>query len=855
MTRDNSGEHGFVLLTSLIVVVIMTGLIMGFLDQVRTEQNISGNDLDYTNAFYAAEAGLEKQNADLSKLFQLTIFPSTAQIDAIEASASRPVLPGVTYPEYTVTGGQSTNLSAATNSSITTIPVVSTAGWPSTGYIMVDAEEITYTGLTATSFTGGVRGANGTTAASHGASRIVSRSRVITIAEGPSAGLSAQVIPFDLTVTAQAGRGSEARLNREVQVALIPVFQFGVFSDDDLAFHAGPSFDFGGRVHTNGNLFLMQGGSNTLTMSQRVTAVAEVIRMQRSNRRVNNSHLGTVRILTSPGNYRNLALSEGSVVAGLGSAANSGWATLSLTTYNGNILNGSTGAKPLTLPFAGGGAAPIEIIRRPPTAEDPTSILGQSRLYNQASVRILLSDSAANLPGGVGYPLNAALEGNPWNYTVDATHPPFAMMDASDADFKDALGNDETTDSPAIDGFIKIDIQLLNGTWQDVTMEILNLGISTDNPNSILRFQRLKTSGASTGSTAGTDYWSLKLYDTREGEVRQYIASGTKPSNMTKLGLMGIIDLDVTNFRLWLEGTLGANGASALNNSGYIVYFSDRRGNRNNSGNETGEFGWEDYVNPDTAQGTPNATLDEGEDVNENGTLESYGANMPISPFTASTDLWANRYNENQAKKNKIYYFRRALRLINGGGSNLPDPGFTVAAENAVYVQGNYNADSSGFNGTHSFAAVIADTVKLLSNAWSDDKSFSHPQSLSSAGRNATSTWFRVALAAGKTPMFTYPTNTISDSGFGGDGGVHNFFHYMERWSGDTLNYVGSLVSLYRSHQTIGLMKCCAITYSPPTRNFTFDLEFLVPSQLPPGSPRFRDINNLSFRQTIQASE
>ncbi len=333
---------------------------------MRTEQNIAGNDLDYTNAFYAAEAGLENLNSDLSKLFQQTIFPSDAQINALEAPASRPSLPGVTYPEYTVTGGQSTNLTAAINTTVTTVPVVSTAGWPTTGYVMVDSEEMTYTGLTATSFTGDVRGANTTTAAAHGISRIVSRSRVITVAEGPSAGLSAQVVPFDLTVTAQAGRGSESRLNRQVQVALIPVFQFGVFSDSDLAFHAGPSFDFGGRVHTNGHIYVMQGGTNTLTMSQKVAAVGDVIRMERSNRRVNNSHLGTVRILTSPGNYRNLALSEGSVVAGIGSATNSGWANLSLTTYNGNILSGSTGAKPLTLPFAGGGAQPIEIIRRPP---------------------------------------------------------------------------------------------------------------------------------------------------------------------------------------------------------------------------------------------------------------------------------------------------------------------------------------------------------------------------------------------------------------------------------------------------------------------------------------------------------
>ena len=106
----------------------------------------------------------------------------------------------------------------------------------------------------------------------------------------------------------------------------------------------------------------------------------------------------------------------------------------------------------------------------------------------------------------------------------------------------------------------------------------------------------------------------------------------------------------------------------------------------------------------------------------------------------------------------------------------------------------------------------------------------------------------------GPTNNFPHPVTTIDDHDLGGDGGVHNFFHYMERWSGDTLNYVGSLVSLYYSNQTTGLFKCCATVYSPPTRNFTFDVEFLVPSQLPPGTPRFRDINNLSFRQTIQAT-
>ena len=45
------------------------------------------------------------------------------------------------------------------------------------------------------------------------------------------------------------------------------MFQFGIFSDNDLSFFAGPSFNFGGRVHTNQNLYLAQGANETLLLS------------------------------------------------------------------------------------------------------------------------------------------------------------------------------------------------------------------------------------------------------------------------------------------------------------------------------------------------------------------------------------------------------------------------------------------------------------------------------------------------------------------------------------------------------------------------------------------------------------
>src|SRR5204863_4307616 len=137
-----------------------------------------------------------------------------------------------------------------------------------------------------------------------------------------------------------------------------------------------------------------------------------------------NGTVNVIKVPGSPGVYQNLTRTQGSVSGGIGSGTWSGWHDLSLTTYNGNILNGATGARPLTLPFTVTGTSPVSIINRPLGTDDP--ILSESRLYNQASLRVLLSDSQANLPGGAGYPLNSALYTSPYTYTANASHPPFA---------------------------------------------------------------------------------------------------------------------------------------------------------------------------------------------------------------------------------------------------------------------------------------------------------------------------------------------------------------------------------------------------------------------------------------------
>ena len=67
------------------------------------------------------------------------------------------------------------------------------------------------------------------------------------------------------------------------------------------------------------------------------------------------------------------------------------------------------------------------------------------------------------------------------------------------------------------------------------------------------------------------------LYDAREGHSRLLNLT----DGMNHGGLFGYVALDMENFRRWVAGIIGATGNQALNNNGYIIYFSDRRGDHN----------------------------------------------------------------------------------------------------------------------------------------------------------------------------------------------------------------------------------------------------------------------------------
>ncbi|MBK8150098.1 MAG: pilus assembly PilX N-terminal domain-containing protein [Acidobacteria bacterium] len=364
----------------------------------------------------------------------------------------------------------------------------------------------------------------------------------------------------------------------------------------------------------------------------------------------------------------------------------------------------------------------------------------------------------------------------------------------------------------------------------------------------------------------------IEMFDTREGLYNDDINTGTVyGSNVPKAGVMSVIDIDVTNLKNFLDGSYNlsmpaagtlfsaANGRALRHTdvpeaNGWVLYVSDRRGDADFDG----EYDMEDIF------GNNDGILQPGEDVNNNNSLDADYFNEAVR-FTGSGT------SESPASAAVLdhAFYRRAVRLINGqrlpgtydAANPLNTKGFTVASENAIYVQGNYNATgissvgsptpSTNYNPqnttAHIPASVVSDAVIILSNGWTDSRSFRYPFALSQ--RTATETTVRFAMLAGdaRSSYENSPNQGGSDPRL--TGGVHNFKRFLENWSNVRLNYSGSLINLFNSRNNNGAFKCCSKVYNPPTRNWVFDTTFLDPARLPPGTPAFQNIQLTGFQR------
>ena len=499
-------QSGIALITTMLLLLLMSAMVVGFMLLVTEGQRLSGMDRDQIRAFYGAESGMEKLTADLGALFGTTYAPTGGQVNAL--TTIPPVLPSSSGVSYVDVLGNSTY----------------SIGFPKDG-----------------------RG------------NPLAQFAQITSGSSAFQGMTALETTYTMTVGARTNTGGEAKLVRTTQTVGIPLFQFGIYSETDLSFFPGPNFNFGGRVHTNGNLFLNSGGpagatptqttTNQLWLASPVTAVKDIFRDCLSNTHPESTtaqHPGSVEITKGGSTYQALGFGQGSLKSCLGSAKNTNWPSISAS-FNGNLRSG---VKPLNLTITllgNGSSQPIDIIRRPIQGENTSNpgVLGE-RYFSEASLKILLSDTAADITSlpcvSPGAPFNLAWLAMPvanWdgtnasittllanmNAAVPKTIPlPLAASGAASTIATGAAGNytqgsafvspttpalnnitggdgywqvgptgnplvQPTYGTPIITGFLKIDAQTSYGspcgTWKDVTLEILGLGYAGKNINPV----------------------------------------------------------------------------------------------------------------------------------------------------------------------------------------------------------------------------------------------------------------------------------------------------------------------------------------------------------------------------------
>lgn len=366
----------------------------------------------------------------------------------------------------------------------------------------------------------------------------------VQISSGTYAGLQAFARQYRqvATVTNQVRGGSDVQLTRDFTNFLLPLFQFGIFSDSDFELYTPPNWQFGGWVHTNNDFYVTGGqatgnvnrfsqyvsnGSTVTATPARISVVKHVLVGQtKYGATVNGSDLTVVTdTMGGTTQYTQGSALTGAQVPGtcnkVSNASIDVPAGTCVTPGAGKVGNGvptvTVGASRLQLPIQNIlGANPIQLIRRG-LAMDFNPALSSpyltARYYYKPTLRVTLADYQSQLPKTVqpGEGVNPTAATGPYGgVQLDGPDPILGMTgpgavrttgNSSTWFYMQDTGGLEplprgyqpkvispTTGAPRptgarvngfrIHGWIKIEVVKADGSTLDLTQEILNLGVT-----------------------------------------------------------------------------------------------------------------------------------------------------------------------------------------------------------------------------------------------------------------------------------------------------------------------------------------------------------------------------------------
>jgi hypothetical protein len=177
-----------------------------------------------------------------------------------------------------------------------------------------------------------------------------------TITAGPFSGLYSLNQPIDITVSARDTSGNRATAVLSVNAQTIPLFQFGVFYEDDLEILPGAPMTFAGWVHTNGNLYL---SSASATFQSNLTTPDSVF----WNRKNANDRLSGVRINNVAGTAVQLDFDSRSL-------SEPAFKTRSEQRFNGRLMSKAHGVRALKLPLPAN-VPPVTLVQPRSAGDSP----------------------------------------------------------------------------------------------------------------------------------------------------------------------------------------------------------------------------------------------------------------------------------------------------------------------------------------------------------------------------------------------------------------------------------------------------------------------------------------------------
>ena len=204
------------------------------------------------------------------------------------------------------------------------------------------------------------------------------------LSTGTLSGLHALVKSFTITsVAVSRNDHGKMELSQTFQTALVPLFQFAVFYENDLEIAPGPAMTLAGRIHTNGDLWLQAG--NSLQMDSYVTSAGSIYHGPKGAASVTSGDV-TVKDLSGT----DVSMKDG---ADWLDADDSHWYDSSVARWQGMVQDSEHGQEALNVPLnAAAGGDPHKLIER--GSGNPDS-------YEHQATLKFIDGQALQLVGGI----------------------------------------------------------------------------------------------------------------------------------------------------------------------------------------------------------------------------------------------------------------------------------------------------------------------------------------------------------------------------------------------------------------------------------------------------------------------